>query len=46
MNNRLTLNLGLRTESETVPTFHPDILENAFEFGFQDKTGAAPRGGL
>jgi hypothetical protein len=39
--NRLTLNLGLRTENEKVPTFRPEYLENAFEFGFQDKL--APR---
>ena len=37
----LTLNLGLRTENEKVPTFRPDYLENAFEFGFGDKL--APR---
>ncbi len=41
MGNRLTLNLGLRTENEKMPTFRPDILENAFEFGFGDKL--APR---
>jgi hypothetical protein len=39
--NRLTLNLGIRTENEVVPTFRPDILENAFEFGFGEKI--APR---
>jgi hypothetical protein len=39
--NRLTFNLGLRTESEKVPTFRPDYLENAIEFGFGDKL--APR---
>jgi hypothetical protein len=39
--NRLTLNLGIRTEREVVPTFRPDILENAFEFGFGEKI--APR---
>ncbi len=39
--NRLTLNLGLRTENEKVPTFRPDYLENAIEFGFGDKL--APR---
>ena len=32
MGNRLTLNLGLRTEDEKVPTFRPEFLENAFEF--------------
>jgi outer membrane receptor protein involved in Fe transport len=39
--DRLTLDLGLRTENETVPTFRPDILKNAFEFSFKDKL--APR---
>jgi len=39
--SKLTFNLGLRTENEKVPTFRPDILENAIEFGFQDKL--APR---
>jgi hypothetical protein len=39
--NRLTVNLGLRTENEKVPTFRPDYLENAIEFGFGDKL--APR---
>jgi hypothetical protein len=37
----LTLNLGLRTERETVPSFRPDIRDNAFEFGWGDKL--APR---
>ena len=39
--NRLTLDLGLRTENEAVPTFRPDILKNAIEFSFKDKL--APR---
>jgi hypothetical protein len=39
--NRLTLNLGVRTERETIPSFRPQIKENAFEFGFGDKI--APR---
>ena len=39
--SRLTLNLGLRTEHEAVPTFRPDIAKNAFEFGFGEKL--APR---
>jgi hypothetical protein len=39
--NRLTLNLGLRTENEKVPTFRPEYLKYAFEFGFEDKL--APR---
>ena len=38
---RLTLNLGLRTENEKVPSFRPDIQANAFEFGFGEKM--APR---
>jgi len=41
LNDRLTLNLGLRTEHEVVPTFRPDVLKNAFVFGFGDKL--APR---
>ncbi len=41
VNNRLTLNLGLRTEDEKVPTFRPDVLETAFHFTFADKL--APR---
>ncbi|MET0167797.1 MAG: TonB-dependent receptor, partial [Vicinamibacterales bacterium] len=39
--DRLTLDVGLRTENEAVPTFRPDILKNAIEFGFADKL--APR---
>ena len=39
--NRLTLSLGVRAENEVVPTFRPDILENAFEFGWSEKV--APR---
>jgi hypothetical protein len=39
--DKLTLNLGLRTENEVVPTFRPDYLKNAFEFGFAEKL--APR---
>ena len=35
--NRVTLNLGLRTEDEKVPTFRPDYLANAFHFTFADK---------
>jgi hypothetical protein len=41
VNDRLTLNLGLRTENETVPSFRTDIKENAFQFGFSEKL--APR---
>jgi outer membrane receptor protein involved in Fe transport len=39
--NRLTLNLGVRTESETVPSFRPSIQPEAFSFGYGDKL--APR---
>ena len=39
--NRLTLNLGVRTERETVPSFRTDIKDEAFTFGFGDKI--APR---
>jgi hypothetical protein len=39
--SRLTLNLGIRSENETIPTFRPDIRENAMEFSFMDKI--APR---
>jgi outer membrane receptor protein involved in Fe transport len=38
---RLTLNLGIRTENEKIPTFRPDIAQYAFQFGFADKL--APR---
>jgi hypothetical protein len=38
---RLTLNLGIRTENEKIPTFRPDIAKYAFQFGFPDKL--APR---
>jgi hypothetical protein len=41
VNSRLTLNLGLRTENERIPTFRPDFLDTAFEFGFGEKL--APR---
>jgi carboxypeptidase family protein len=39
--SRVTLNLGLRTENETVPSFRKDIKANAFQFGFGEKL--APR---
>ncbi len=39
--NRLTLNLGIRTENEKIPTFRPDIAKYAIDFGFADKI--APR---
>ena len=38
---RLTLNLGLRTEQEAIPTFRRDIRDYAFQFGWGDKL--APR---
>jgi outer membrane receptor protein involved in Fe transport len=41
VNNRLTLNLGVRSEKETIPSFRTDIKENAFVFGWGDKV--APR---
>ncbi len=46
LSDRLTLNLGLRTESERVPAFAagPDIPTNAIEFPFGDKL--APRAGF
>ena len=46
MGNHLSLNLGLRTEHERVPTFRPDILKYAFDFGWKDKDGAASRCGV
>src|SRR6185295_18250122 len=41
LGSHLTLNLGLRTEKEDIPSFRPDIKENGIEFGWQDKL--APR---
>ncbi|MCP5112062.1 MAG: TonB-dependent receptor, partial [bacterium] len=38
---RLTLNLGLRTEKEVIPSFARHIQDTAFKFGFADKI--APR---
>jgi hypothetical protein len=38
---RLTLNLGLRTERETIPSYRRDLKPYAFKFGFGDKI--APR---
>ena len=37
----LTLNLGVRLENETIPSFRPDLREHAIQFGFSDKI--APR---
>ena len=42
--DRLTLNLGVRTEAEKVPSFRPEIQETAIDFGFGDKI--APRLGF
>jgi hypothetical protein len=39
--NRLALNLGVRTERETIPSFRTAIKETAFTFGYGDKI--APR---
>jgi len=39
--SRLTLNLGVRTENEKIPTFAPEIRPYGIEFGFGDKI--APR---
>ncbi len=39
--NRLTFNVGLRTEDEKVPTFRPDYLKTAIHFNMKDKL--APR---
>jgi hypothetical protein len=41
VSERLTLNLGLRTENERIPTFSPEVQKYAFQFGFGDKI--APR---
>ena len=46
INNKLTVNLGVRTERERVPAYAiaDDIPEYAVEFGFGDKL--APRAGF
>jgi hypothetical protein len=44
INNRLTLNLGVRTENEYIPSFRPDIQETAVHFGWSQKL--APRLGF
>ena len=43
MNSRLTVNLGMRTENEKIPSFRPDVQKYGIEFGFADKI--APRFG-
>ena len=42
--DRLTLNLGLRTENENVPAYKTEVQENVFEFGWKEKM--APRLGF
>jgi hypothetical protein len=42
--NRMTINMGLRTERETIPSFRTDIAPYAIRFGFGDKI--APRLGV
>jgi hypothetical protein len=44
VNARLTLNLGVRAETETIPTYRPERQKNALDFGLADKI--APRLGL
>jgi len=41
---RLTLNLGVRSENEKIPTFQPEVRKYAFDFGFGEKI--APRLGV
>jgi len=41
--DRLTLNLGLRSEQEKIPSFRPEVAKYAIQFGFADKL--APRFG-
>jgi hypothetical protein len=42
--DRLTFSLGIRAEDEKVPSFRPDLRENALEFSMADKI--APRLGF
>jgi hypothetical protein len=44
LGDRLSLNLGLRTESEDIPSFRPDIAKVGIHFGWKDKL--APRLGF
>jgi hypothetical protein len=46
ISNRFTLNLGLRSETESVPSYTTgeDVLKNPIKFGFGDKL--APRAGF
>ncbi len=41
VNSRLTVNVGIRTENENIPSFRPEIKKNGIEFGWADKI--APR---
>ena len=41
VNGRLTLSLGVRTETEKIPTYRPDSTKYALQFGFRDRI--APR---
>ena len=41
IHKRLTLNIGFRSEKETVPSFQRSVKDNAFQFGWGDKF--APR---
>jgi outer membrane receptor protein involved in Fe transport len=43
VNPRLSLNLGVRTEKEIIPSFRPEVQKNAIEFDFSQKI--APRVG-
>ena len=40
--DRLTLNLGIRTEDESVPTFRPDIKANAIAVRVRRQDRSAP----
>ena len=42
--DRLTLNVGLRTENENVPAYRTEVQKNVFEFGWKEKL--APRIGF
>ena len=44
VNSRLTLNLGIRFESEDIPSYRPDIQTTAIHFGWGQKV--APRIGF
>jgi hypothetical protein len=44
IHDRLTLNIGLRTENENVPAYKTEVQDNVFEFGWKEKL--APRLGF